>query len=155
MNFKTPKKNFVLIVMSFSIQFYLCFNNNILSAQDNPNIVYLKDSLELNMSYVDSIENEMHALIKQKHYEQAFPLLLKCIERHIIQENYTKSSSLRFLLSKIYSIFDWYPKSIAQAEFCQVYFRQAGEDLYLSKTLHHLAFLYYNIGDHTSARYFL
>ncbi len=156
MNFKTPnQRNFASIVLALSMLFCMLFTDNILLAQDSPNIFYLKDSLELNMSYVDSIENEMHALIKQKHYEQAFPLLLKCIERHIIQENYTKSNSLRFLLSKIYSIFDWYPKSIAQAEFCQVYFRQAGEDLYLSKTLHHLAFLYDNIGDRTSAKYFL
>lgn len=103
----------------------------------------------------DTLSLSLKSSIQNHDYVKAIIPLIKLIEISLENEDGNRTHYYRFLLAKFYYILGWYSKTIANLEYCQIYYKQNQNNVDYVRTCHFLALVNYRIDNLEMANYFL
>lgn len=136
------------------IWLFLCRLSN-LTAQDLDFLFSNSEANQQSSPYLDSLSSKVDSLIKEHKFDEIIIPTIRLIEKYLDLNDLNKVHQYRFLLSKVYYILGWYPKSIVNLEYCHVFFRQNNRILDLVRTYNFMTLVYYKMGNIEMAGYFL
>ncbi|MBK8403727.1 MAG: hypothetical protein IPL25_06475 [Saprospiraceae bacterium] len=126
-----------------------------LSGQDLDFLFSNTEANQQSSPYLDSLAFKVDSLIKEHKFDEIIIPTIRLIEKYLDLNDLNKVHQYRFLLSKVYYILGWYPKSIVNLEYCHVFFRQNNRILDLVRTYNFMTLVYYKMGNNEMAAYFL